>query len=321
MKLDLKGVFFYAVLPALIAGGFAIAPKLYDIATEPKASLSFTSTAGPVVRLSSGVKQIISTTVWNDGKRPLTDVKLIVSPEADTKIEASTFEQTTGLSFEELENENRTTYEVAGLLPGEKFSVAAMLTAQGEVKLPGVSVRSEEILGSIAETQVKQGSSNIDFAGALLASFSVFAMSIVLRRKVRGGGLPSIGGKQDVLFFIPARLKLPEIANEMRLADTNLTYLRMADILLAHGIESEDDIKDRTVKALKCMLLIEGIAESSIQIIKDNLKILEGDDFSQEEISLLREKSISVSSQSQLRKNINNYINSSAEFLTETEHA
>lgn len=184
-----------------------------------------------------------------------------------------------------------------------------------------MSVRSEEILGSIAETQVKQGSSNIDFAGALLASFSVFAMSIVLRRKVRGGGLPSIGGKQDVLFFIPARLKLPEIANEMRLADTNLTYLRMADILLAHGIESDGDIKDRTIKALKCMLLIEGIAENSIQIIKDNLKILEGDDFSQDEISLLREKSISVSSQSQLRKNINDYINSSAEFLTAAEHA
>lgn len=321
MKLDLKGVFFYAVLPALIAGGFAIAPKLYDIATEPKASLSYTSTAGPAVRLSSGVKQIVSTTVWNDGKRPLSDVKLIITPGAGTEIEASTFEQTTGLSFEKLENENRTAYGVSGLLPGEKFSVAAMLTAQGEVNLPEVSIRSEEVLGSITETQIKPESSNIDFAGALLASFSVFAMSIVLGRKIRGGGLPSIGGKQDVLFFIPARLKLPEIANEMRLADTNLTYLRMADILLAHGIESDGDIKTRTIKALKCMLLVEGIAESSIQIIKDNLKILEEEEFSQDEIKLLREKSISVSHQSKLRNNINDYITSSAEFLTSHRHA
>lgn len=321
MKPDLKGVFFYAILPALIAGAFAVAPKLYDIVTEPKASLSFLSTAGPVVRLSSGVKQIVSTSVWNNGRRPLSDVKFILSPESDTTIEAATFEQTTGISYKVLENSTHTTYEVPGLLPGEKFSVAVMLTAKEQVKLPQVSARSKETLGVTSEAQFQPKSSKIDFAGAVLASLSVFSMAIALRKRIRSGGLPGIGGKQDVLFFIPARLKLPEIANEMRLADTRLTYLRMADILLAHGLKSESDARDRTIMALKCMLLVEGIAESSLRVIEENLRILEEDGFSQDEVKLLRDRSVSVSDQAKLRKHINNFITSAAAFLTSPPNA
>ncbi|WP_157670357.1 hypothetical protein [Chitinibacter sp. GC72] len=247
MKLDLRNVFFYAILPALIAGIFSVAPKLYEIATEPKASLRFLSTAGPVVRLSSGAKQIVSTSVWNDGRRPLTKVKFILSPEPGTKLEATGFEQTTGLTYKILESSSNTTYEVDGLLPGERFSVAVMLTAEGQMRLPQISVRTEETLGSAAETIPTQKSSNIELAGALLTSLSVFAMSIVMGKKLRSGAFSTTGSKQDVLFFIPARLQLPDISNEMRLANMSLTYLRMADILLAHGLESKGDTRQRTV--------------------------------------------------------------------------
>lgn len=321
MKLEPKHFFFYAVLPALIAGVFSIAPKLYEIVTEPKASLQFLATAGPVVRLPSGVKQIISVSVWNGGRKPLGNVKLKLDAKPGTTIEASTLQQHTALSYKIADAPNSSTYEVAGLLPGEKFSVAAMLTSEVAIELPQVAARSNETLGVTSEVQLKPKSSKLDFVGASLASLSVLVMSLALSFKVRSGGFPGIGGKQDVLFFIPARLELPEIANEMRLADTSLSYLRMADILLAHGLNSDGAARERAVTALKCLLLIQGIAERSLDVIKGNLRILEGEDFSQDEFDLLREKSVSVSEQEKLRERINGFISAASAFLTSPPNA
>ena len=65
-------------MPALVAGAFSLAPKLYDIATEPRAELTFRKIIGPAVQTAEGRTQILSVSAINSGKRPVTDLVVAV---------------------------------------------------------------------------------------------------------------------------------------------------------------------------------------------------------------------------------------------------
>ena len=97
-----------------------------------------------------------------------------------------------------------------------------------------------------------------------------------------------------------------------------LSYLKMADILLAYGIAEEAN-KDQAVKALKCLLLISEIAKRSLGVIISNLKTLEGEDYTDEEIDLIRKKSVSVDDQLAIRSLIGSYIDNPSAFLTQNQ--
>lgn len=67
----------------------------------------------------------------------------------------------------------------------------------------------------------------------------------------------------------------------------------MADILLSYGLLNEEN-KGKSILALKSMLLIKDMAETSKQIVINNLKNLCGSSYSQREVDSIRNKAVSA---------------------------
>ena len=170
---------------------------------------------------------------------------------------------------------------------------------------PTVVVRSAEVRGEErSAAEPSRGASRLDLLSAVLTGVSVFLMAITVVLRIRRGTLPGLSGKQDALFYIPARLGLPEIANEMRLADAFLTYMRMADILLAYGLSGTDEEREKAILALKSLLLIKNVAEESLSSITRNLRLLSRTEVSDQQISVLRNTAVPVQKQLDLRARI-----------------
>lgn len=315
MKIEFKKVLIYAITPAVIAGLFSIAPKLYDIIVEPTAELTYAISSGPELEEPNGYRKIISIEITNSGKKPLSNIAANLQLDKG-KIDTHKVQEESGLNPSIKAKEKEVAIEIGTLHQNESFTVSAMLFAPTEGASPNFTLRSKETLGKQFVIEPDKRERKLDLIGAILASISVFVMAttVMVRRKPLFSILT--GGKQDVLFYIAARLNLPAISNEMRLIDTRLTYLRMADILMAHGLITSAEDRENTVKALKCLLLVSGIAETSLAIVTNNIKTLEGEDYSDEEIELLRNKAVSVDDQLVIRDLINKYIENDLAFLT-----
>jgi len=318
LKIEFKKVLFYAIAPAIVAGLFSIAPKLYDIVVEPTAKLTYLLSSGPELEVQDGFRKILSIEVMNSGRKPLSNVAANMVLERG-QVETHKIQEESGLKPTVVANEREVSVEINMLHPSEKFTISAMVMVPYAENVPRFSLRSTEVLGQPFIVEPKKRDRKLDLLGAILAATSVFVMAstVMVRRKSFASRLIGLtSSKQDVLFYIPARLKLPVISNEMRLIDTKLTYLRMADILLSHGLMAAREERENTIKALKCLLLVSSMAETSLTVIIKNIKILEGDDYSEEEINLLREKATSVDDQLVIRDQINNYIENDLAFLT-----
>mgnify|MGYP000882118176 CR=1 FL=1 len=96
MKLDLKQLLLYAIVPALVAGLFSIAPKVYEVIFETKASLDYVLSTGPQITADGAVQQVVSVRVSNAGKKPLTSITAELSVPGATLL-ATSVENTSGL--------------------------------------------------------------------------------------------------------------------------------------------------------------------------------------------------------------------------------
>ena len=91
----------------------------------------------------------------------------------------------------------------------------------------------------------------------------------------------------------------------------------MADILLSQGCK-RDALKDSSAKALKCLLLIKNIAKISQDVIVNNLKLLEKESFSSDEISLLRSKSVDIDNVFEIRNRIEIFLSNNLDDTNKT---
>ena len=66
---------------------------------------------------------------------------------------------------------------------------------------------------------------------------------------------------------------------------------------------------------MKCILLVEDIADKSKKIVINNLKMLEEVKYSEDEIDLIRKKSVDVDDAEVIRNVINAFIQNPVEFL------
>lgn len=314
---QINKVLLFAVVPALIAGLFSVAPKLYDIATEPKADLSYEITSSPDLETEGKHRRIFSVRIENTGKKPLSDISAVFKIDNGI-IEKQKVYETSSLNPKVSESNSSLSVNISKLHPNEQFSISALIQSVTDNVAPIFNLRSSEALGKPKEVDSKiKSSNNFEFLGAVLAGLSVFLMTIVVSRKpALLLSVLSFNDKQDILFYITARLGLTSISSEMQFLGKNLSYLRMADILLAHGLVSEKDNKEKCIMALKCLILVKDIAERSKQVVINNLKTLEGEDYSDNEILLLSSKSASIDDAIAFRENIDKYIINSAAFLT-----
>lgn len=297
LKIEWKQVFLYALTPALIAGFFSVIPKLYDIAVEPKAELTYSVTNGPEIQASDSFQRIVSITINNSGKLFLTKISADLTINAGV-IQASKIYELTGLEPKISSSDNFLKIELQKMHPGEQFVISALLSSKQSNIKPDFTLRSEEALGTInGDIEPKKSNS---FSSALFSGVAVFIMSIILLRRN-----PKVEKtyKPEFLFYIVARLRLREISKALEFDNSNLTYLRMADILLSYGLLNED--RSKFITALKSLLFIKDIASTSKEIIISNIKTLEGDKYSQHEIESLLSKSIGAEEIIELRKLVN----------------
>ncbi|HEW9975231.1 TPA: hypothetical protein VGT13_002188 [Shewanella algae] len=309
-----KRVILFAIVPALIAGVFAVAPKLYDEFTEPKAILEYNITKGPILKDNGEHKAIYAIQVINNGKKPLSAINALL--KSSGKIGAINTYEDTGLSPKILQDPPSVTVET--LHPGESFTISLMLiTPDKENKLDFV-LRSKEILGTKFKPTNESKNMKLDFVSGLTSAFSVFVMAIIIMYQIRSKNslAPFTSYKQDLLFYICAKLDLTEEAVKLGLND-GITYLRYSDILYAIAIKSPSST-NKVICALKCVLLNSSIALSSRAIIKRHIEVLEADNFSENEMTLLDKKSSSVSNHIDLRKSIDAYISDPDSIATES---
>jgi hypothetical protein len=298
-------IFLLAIVPALIAGGFSIAPKLYDLVSEPRAELTYAINMGPDLVTDTLHQQIASIDVKNAGRKPLTEIEVIVR-SAKGKLDAARIQNQSDLKTSLKSSPQATTVDVPRMLPAEHFSMSVMLSSEGD---PGfsISARSDEVLGVRASERDDTSSFASEYLGSGLAGMSVFVMMLVAAR--RGISLGTLGGdKQDALHYIVARCQLPEIESALRLYGKFVTYLRMADILLAYGLRSTGDELTKTVNALKCLLLIKDMAKGSREIVVRNLRILQKTRFSEASVAAILKRSVPVHENLGLRDRIDEII-------------
>jgi len=73
-----KGLLLFVLVPALITGFFSILPTIYNIATTPRAALSYDVVSGPAIPLSNQFRRIFAVSVQNTGKSPLNNITIAI---------------------------------------------------------------------------------------------------------------------------------------------------------------------------------------------------------------------------------------------------
>lgn len=269
MKLDLKHVLLYAILPALIAGLFAVAPKFYEIIFETKASLEYELSTGPQITAEGTVQQVISVKVSNSGKKPLTTISAELSVPGATLV-ASSVENGSGLAIEQKKTDGKVLVQLPRALPGETFSISVLVKSTAPSILPAFVVRSDEVLGRSAESAIPKDNFKLTLLTALSAALSVLGMAIFGLRKVEKVVMPS---KRTAIMYITLSCQNESLTAAVQNEGEKISYMQLADMLVAYGRVSENT-KKRAISGLMCLHAIERMAEVSRSVVTRNLKTL-----------------------------------------------
>lgn len=301
---DMKKVLLYAIIPAIIAGLFALIPKIYDEMNEPKAILEYTIFQGPLLKVGEEYKSIVSIEVENAGKKVLSNV--IAAIKSTAIFESVNLSSLTGLE-PILTKSDIVKIDVNKMHPSDKFTVSLMLSSKSSFVSPIIALRSDEVIGS-SKYMKRDNSKKVSFFSSLLSGFSVFIMSIAFIVKSKfGTSLSNMTDKQNTLYYISAKLGFKEIVHSFVGSGGNITYLRFSDMLFYIAQHDKSKKKD-AIKGLKCLLLVSEIASSSRKHIERNIKVLEDNIFDQTQIDELKIKSKSIKSSLDLRNKIDEYV-------------
>ncbi|ELH5920451.1 hypothetical protein [Vibrio tarriae] len=302
---DMKKVLLYAIIPAIIAGLFALIPKIYDEMNEPKANLEYSIFQGPLLKAGEQYKTIVSIEVENTGKKVLSNVVAIVESYADIESESLT----SSMGFEpKLTIVDSVKVSAGKMHPNDKFSLSLMLSSQTNILPPKIALRADEVVGTIKSSK-KDNSKNVSFFSSLLSGMSVFVMSAYFIVKSRfGTTLPSILSKHDNLFYIAAKVGSKDLVDAISEQGGSLTYLRFSDIIFYLG-ESGELKKQDAINGLECLLLVDEIAASSRKHIERNLTVLSDAEINAEHLANLRQKSKSIKNSFELRNSIDEHLN------------
>jgi hypothetical protein len=292
MKIDAKQVFLYAITPALITGLFTVAPKAYEVLTEPKANLVFSMVKGPQIAVKNTQQQIILIRVANTGKRALTMVRAKLSMKNGSII-AHSLTNTSGLSIQDQKFADGVEVTSSKVHPGESFAISALLNTTNPSIEPSFILRSDEVLGIADAPRAQKKGVDLMLSSAGFASMSVFTMALITLRRIRSDF------KSDIIYYIAvlAGIATPFAKN----FSDELTYMRFADMLLALGQAGDNDNRYKAISGLKSLLLVKDMMKESQSVIERNLRTLLGDLYAISDIQQIRKRSVSSSNLMNLR--------------------
>ncbi|SFI22245.1 hypothetical protein SAMN04515618_11421 [Collimonas sp. OK307] len=273
MKIEFKQVLLYAITPALIAGFFSIAPKLYEVISEPKAVLRYTLVAGPQIAIDGVQEQVISVRVSNAGRKTLTAIQAELSVPGGS-LAAASIENNSGLTIESKRSDDKIVVAIPKALEGEAFSIAALLKTSKQGIAPKFLVRSEEVLGKADEPATSPLKDiRTTLFSALGAAVSVLTMALAALLKLKTTVMSS---KRNAILYIALSTKVDTLFQAVRAEGAEVTYMDFADMLLALGKSSDESARRASVAGLQCLLEIKDVADASKAIAKRNLEILLG---------------------------------------------
>jgi len=286
--------------PALVGGLFTLSPKLYDELTKPKATLAFTSASGPAISTSSGARQISSIRAENTGKVPLTNVVVEVQV-SDGQIESSALEQSPGIK--PVSQAAGGTYRVVAerLLPTEFIAASVMTLSSSTHSSLKLAVRSNEILGTIAAPITPGYEGPGELIVAIATSFAIAVTSLLIiftirHRRISVAGLFSAAHyKSDVITYVCAVSGVLTSPDELFYHNHTMTFLRAGDLFLFAGLNADPERRNRCVLALRALLEVRDMADTSALAIRANLELL-GAPLTNSEFKAAREKAQTLDS-------------------------
>lgn len=269
MNFGLKQILLYAIAPAVIAGLFSVAPKIYEVAVEPKADLRYVITSGPQITTDGSIQQVISVKVKNAGKKPLTSISAeLITPNA--MLLAYSINNSTGLRIEHRKQDDRIIVQLSKALEGESFSVSALVKSTASPIDPQFRLRSDEVLGHPEENVNPRKELNTTLFGALGAALSVLAMSLAALQMIKRVVLPR---KRSSILYIASAMQDEAFIESVRREGDEIRYLQFADMLLTYGRSSEK-ARDKAAIALTCLHAIESMSDRSRELTRRNLGCL-----------------------------------------------
>lgn len=175
------------IAAAVITGAASIAPKLYEVVTEPTAGLAYSITTGPEMPGADGARQIVAVTVTNTGKRMLTKVVgSLISKNG--KIEAAQVSASDLMPLQEKTESNSVSIQAESMMPSDQLTISALFRASDGNPLPTFAVRSSEVVGALA-TKDKSRSTFTELltlasaTGILGAGLLSLIVSVFIRRR------------------------------------------------------------------------------------------------------------------------------------------
>jgi hypothetical protein len=267
------------IVPAMIAGAFSIAPKLYDELTRSRAVLSYAETSGPAINTNGGFRQIFSLTVENPGRLPLTGVQIDINVPTGAQIESSAIERSAGLSPVVSSGNDAYVAHLDRFLPTETMGISIMTGSNAPDVRLRINLRSNEVLG--ARRSIDLSTRNDLFglvlsgglAAASVALSFVLMMRLAAKRSIeRFLRLPI---HSDSTRFIAAMSEVPNLPRSVLYGGERLSFIGAADLFLDAGLNGEKTVRERCVLALKALLAASPrTASSSLDAIRVNLEAL-----------------------------------------------
>lgn len=271
--MERKHYLLIVLIPAFIAGFFALTPKIYDIITEPKKVLNYSINIGPAIQEISGYKSILVIEIKNNGKAKLNNITGTIQLR-EGAIEKMTFKDSNSLHPTIIPHDKSIEITCKSLLYNDNIIISLLAQTVSHKPNVEITIRSDEIRAEeILLNEKNKNDSYLSIIGAALSAISVFVMSIfVIKNKslLNIIGKAAYKNKNDILFYIAINSSNEELI-EMVNQNEKLAYLRFSDSISEKFKKTKDK---KLISAQYCLLLIKEIVEDSRKIIFENLKLM-----------------------------------------------
>jgi hypothetical protein len=308
----MKKLILFAIIPAIITGIMSFAPKLYDIIKEPKAKLIYDQVVSIPVQYEGGYIRTLRVETENVGKRPLNNLSASIVFKNGV-IQTKELSNPIGLKTIEKSDSKVYSVQVESFLPGDYITINAILWAKSKDSMPIFNARTQKIIAQPKEEKLifsnTEKKSNI--MGSFLASGTVFVMviiTVIRRKKGLRLPMPGLSYKEDAIRYIFAKAQIPKDESRQIWESYGTTYINAGDILLSYGLKKDASERKIVIESLKCFLLVKSISRTSQEAIINNIKILERDAFSEENIKELISQSVNVDDVMKFRNKIDDKI-------------
>ena len=277
----------WVLLPTIITAAAGLAPTLISWLTAPRSILQFDIISGPAIDTGAGAKRIHAIKISNYGTTALTNVEVTISVSGGG-IEDLVFEKS---SLHTSKTTQGPTYliSISRMLPEDVLNASVLVTATDANEPLVVAARSDQVLGSAAKQKVSATdvlSSSILLSAAATAS-TVFVMSVIVIYRIRRSGV--FGGLNDnmrsdlITLIIGLSRVLPVPAELLFDENDELSYRRLADVLLIYGLKSSAADRDRCILCLTALLQLPSALESK-RATASSILHLGGPSYSEEQL-------------------------------------